>query len=227
MPSLARRAVAEVYGTFALVFFGCGAIIMESFTTAHKGLMGVALVHAVVFAVAVTTTMAISGGHLNPAVTLGLWSTRRLSAQDTFVYVMSQLAGALLASLAVKSVFPAGVAKFVLWGTPSINPSITFTTAIVIEALLTFFLMSAVMGTMISKSAPKVGGFGVGLTLLFTMMVGGAFTGAAMNPARAFGPAIISGNLDSLGAYFIGPIIGALVAAQLWHRVLLRGERDA
>lgn len=227
MPSLARRAVAEVYGTFALVFFGCGAIIMESFPSAHYGLMGVALVHAVVFAVAVTTTMVISGGHLNPAVSLGLWSTRRLSAQDTFVYVMAQLAGALLASLAVKSVFPDAVAKFVLWGTPSINPSITFTTAIVIEALLTFFLMSAVMGTMIAKSAPKVGGFGVGLTLLFTMMVGGAFTGAAMNPARAFGPAIISGNPDSLAVYFIGPIIGALVAAQLWDKVLLRGERDA
>jgi glycerol uptake facilitator-like aquaporin len=93
MPSLARRAVAEVYGTFALVFFGCGAIIMESFPTAHYGLMGIALAHAIVFSVAITTTMAISGGHLNPAITLGLWSTRRLPAQDAFVYVASQLAG--------------------------------------------------------------------------------------------------------------------------------------
>ena len=227
MPSLARRAVAEVYGTFALVFFGCGAVIMESFPTAQYGLMGIALAHAVVFSVAVTTTMAISGGHLNPAITLGLWSARRLPAQDAFVYVTSQLAGALLAALAVKSLFPAAVAKFLLWGTPTINPSISFTTAIAFEALLTFFLMSAFMGTIVSKSAPKVAGFGVGLTLFFAMMIGGAFTGGAMNPARAFGPAVMSGNLDSLGAYFIGPILGAVLAAQLWDKVLLRGERGA
>ena len=227
MPSLERRAVAEVYGTFALVFFGCGAVIMESFPTAHYGLMGIALVHAVVYSVAITTTMAISGGHLNPAITLGLWSTRRLSAQDAFVYVASQLAGALLAAFAVKSLFPAAVAKFLLWGTPTINPSISFTTAIAFETLLTFFLMSAFMGTMIAKSAPKVAGFGVGLTLFFAMMIGGAFTGGAMNPARAFGPAVMSGNLDSLGAYFIGPILGAVLAAQLWDKILLRGERSA
>ena len=224
MPSLARRAVAEVYGTFALVFFGTAAVVMESFPPAHYGLMGIALVHAVVLSVAITATMAISGGHLNPAVTIGLWSTRRISAQDSFVYIASQLAGALLAAVAVRSMFPAGVAKFVLWGTPTISTSITFTMAIAFEALLTFFLMSAVMGTAVSKSAPKVGGFAIGLTLLFAMMIGGPFTGAALNPARAFGPAVISGNLDSLGAYFIGPILGALVAAQLWDRVLLRGE---
>ena len=227
MPSLARRAVAEVYGTFALVFFGSAAVVMESFPSAHYGLMGIALIHAVVLSVAITATMAISGGHLNPAVTIGLWSTRRISAQDSFVYITSQLAGALLAAVAVRSMFPAGVAKFVLWGTPTINSSITFTMAIAFEALLTFFLMSAVMGTVVSKSAPKVGGFAIGFTLLFAMMIGGTFTGAALNPARAFGPAVISGNLDSLGAYFIGPILGALVAAQLWDRVLLRGESRA
>lgn len=222
MPSLARRAVAEVYGTFALVFFGCAAVVVDSFPGARFGLIGIALVHAVVLSVAVTSTMAISGGHLNPAISIGLWTTRRISAQDTFVYVMAQLAGALLASLAVKSLFPAGVAKFVLWGTPTISSTISFTTAILFEALLTFFLMSAVMGTAVSKSAPKVGGFGIGLTLVFAMMIGGPFTGAALNPARAFGPAVISGSLDSLGAYFIGPIFGAIVAALLWEKVLLK-----
>lgn len=226
MPSLARRAVAELYGTFALVFFGCGAVIMESFPMAHYGLMGFAVVNAVVLAVAVTTTMAISGGHLNPAITLGLWSTRRIPAQDAFVYIVSQLAGALVAALAARALFPASVAKFVLWGTPSISPSITFGTAVGFEALLTFCLMSAYMGTIVAKSAPKVAGFGVGLTMLFATIVAGGFTGAALNPARAFGPAVISGNLDSLGAYFLGPIVGALVAVQLWERVLLRGERN-
>ena len=224
MPSLARRAIAELYGTFILVFFGCGAIIMESFPSARFGLMGIALVHAVAFSVAITTTMAISGGHLNPAISIGLWSTRRLPGADTFIYVMSQLAGALLAAFTVKALFPAGVAKFVLWGTPTISAGITFTSAVAWEALLTFFLVSAVMGTIVSKSAPKVGGFAVGLTLFFAIMVGGPFTGASLNPARAFGPAVMSGNMQSLGAYFLGPIIGGLLAAQLWSRFLLRDE---
>ncbi|MEP6591709.1 MAG: aquaporin [Gemmatimonadota bacterium] len=224
MPSLARRAIAELYGTFILVFFGCGAVIMESFPSARFGLMGIALVHAVALSVAVTTTMAISGGHLNPAISIGLWSTRRLPGADTFIYVMSQLAGALLAAFTVKALFPAGVAKFVLWGTPSIAVGITFASAVAWEALLTFFLVSAVMGTIISKSAPKVGGFAVGLTLFFAIMVGGPFTGAALNPARAFGPAVMSGNMQSLSAYFLGPIIGGLLAAQLWSRFLLRDE---
>lgn len=227
MTSLARRAVAEVYGTFALVFFGCGAVIMESFPSARFGLLGIALVHAVVLSVAITSTMAISGGHLNPAVSIGLWATRRTTGQDTFVYVVSQLAGALLAALALKMLLPGGVAKFVLWGTPTIYAGMTFGTATVLEGLLTFFLMSAVMGTAVSSSAPKVGGFGIGLTLFFAIMVGGPFTGGALNPARAFGPAVISGNMQSLGAYFIGPIVGAVLAALLWDKVLLKGERSA
>lgn len=227
MTSLARRAVAEVYGTFALVFFGCGAVIMESFPTARFGLLGIALVHAVVLSVAITSTMAISGGHLNPAVSIGLWATRRTTGQDTFVYVLSQLAGALLAALALKMLLPGGVAKFVLWGTPTIYAGMTFGTATVLEGLLTFFLMSAVMGTAVSSAAPKVGGFGIGLTLFFAIMVGGPFTGGALNPARAFGPAVISGNMQSLGAYFIGPIVGAVLAALLWDKVLLKGEKVA
>lgn len=222
MTSLARRAVAEVYGTFALVFFGCGAVIMESFPSARFGLLGIALVHAVVLSVAITSTMAISGGHLNPAVSIGLWATRRTTGQDTFVYVVSQLAGALLAALALKMLLPGGVAKFVLWGTPTIYAGMTFGTATVLEGLLTFFLMSAVMGTAVSSAAPKVGGFGIGLTLFFAIMVGGPFTGGALNPARAFGPAVISGNMQSLGAYFIGPIVGAVLAALLWDKVLLK-----
>ncbi|MES2305475.1 MAG: aquaporin [Gemmatimonadota bacterium] len=222
MPSLARRAVAEVYGTFALIFFGCGAVVMESFPTAHYGLMGIALVHAVVLSVAISSTMAISGGHLNPAVSIGLWATGRLKAQDTFIYVLSQLAGGLLGALVLKMVVPGSVAKFVLYGTPTIYNGISFTTAVAIEALLTFFLMSAVMGTAVSTAAPRIAGFGIGLTLFFAIMFGGPFTGAALNPARAFGPAVISGNLDSLGAYFIGPIVGAVIAALLWDKVLLK-----
>ena len=227
MPSLARRAIAELYGTFALVFFGCGAVVMDSFPGAGGGLLSIALVHAIVLSVAVTATMYISGAHFNPAVTLGLLSIRRIPAAEAFTYIASQLAGALLAALAVKTLLPSSVGRLVAYGTPMLNSSMTMTSAIVLEALLTFFLMSAVMGTAVSSRAARIGGFGIGLTLLFAIMIGGPLTGAALNPARAFGPAAISGVWAAQAVYWIGPIIGAVLAALLWHHVLLKEESAA
>ncbi len=224
MPVLARRATAEILGTFTLVFFGCGAVVMDSFPGARFGLMGIALVHAVALAVAVTAAIPISGGHLNPAVTVGLLATRRITPGDAAVYIVSQLAGALFAVAVAKWLLPANVGDLIAWGTPTLNPGVTFGKGIAIEAVLTFFLMSAVMGTVVSAKAPKVGGFGVGLTLIFAIMVGGPLTGAALNPARAFGPALLSGNMTAQAAYWIGPIIGALAAAVLWDRGLLRDQ---
>ncbi len=226
MPTLARRAIAEVYGTFAIVFFGCGVVVMDSFPGARGGLMSIALVHAIVVSVVVTSTMYISGAHFNPAVTLALLSIRRIPMVDAFVYIASQLAGALLGAVAVKSLLPSGVGRLVAWGTPMLNSSVTMTTAIVIEALLTFFLMSAIMGTAVSARAARVGGFGIGLTLFFAIMIGGPLTGAALNPARAFGPAAISGVWSAQMVYWIGPIIGAIIAAMLWHHVLLKDESE-
>ena len=227
MPSLARRAIAELYGTFALVFFGCGAVVMDSFPGARGGLLSIALVHAIVLSVAVTATMYISGAHFNPAVTLGLLSIRRIPAVEAFTYIASQLAGALLAALAVKTMLPSSVGRLVAYGTPMLNSSMTMTSAIALEALLTFFLMSAVMGTAVSARAARIGGFGIGLTLLFAIMVGGPLTGAALNPARAFGPAAISGVWAAQAVYWIGPIIGGVLAALLWHHVLLKDEAEA
>ncbi len=224
MPVLARRATAEILGTFTLVFFGCGAVVMDSFPGARFGLMGIALVHAVALAVAVTAAIPISGGHLNPAVTVGLLATRRITPGDAAVYIVSQLAGALFAVAVAKWLLPSNVGDLIAWGTPTLNPGVTFGKGIAIEAVLTFFLMSAVMGTVVSAKAPKVGGFGVGLTLIFAIMVGGPLTGAALNPARAFGPALLSGNMTAQAAYWIGPIIGALAAAVLWDRGLLRDQ---
>lgn len=227
MPMLARRATAEIFGTFTLVFFGCGAVVMDSFPGARYGLMGIALVHAVALAVAVSATMGISGGHLNPAVTVGMLAARRISPSDAGVYVVAQLAGALFAVALAKWLMPASVGNLVAWGTPALNPLVTLTRGIAIEAVLTFVLMSAVMGTAVARNAPRIGGFGIGLTLLFAIIVGGPLTGAALNPARAFAPALLSGSMTAQVVYWIGPILGAVMAALLWDRVLLAGERDS
>jgi aquaporin Z len=227
MHDMVRRAVAEMFGTFALVFFGCGAVVMEAFPSARYGILGIALIHAVVLSVAVSATMAVSGGHLNPAVSLGLLVTRRINLPTFGVYVAAQLVAAVLAVMACQALLPASVGDSVTWGTPVLSSRMTFGQGVALEALLTFFLMSAVMGTIVSQKAPRIAGFGVGLTLIFAIMIGGPLTGAALNPARAFGPAIMSGNFTAHAAYWLGPCIGAVIAALLWDRVILPREDAA
>jgi aquaporin Z len=221
MPSHVRRAVAEFVGTFGFVFFGAGVVVANSFGGAGFGLLGIALVHAIALAVMISATMAISGGHLNPAVTIGFLVTRRLDGRNAAIYIVAQLLGATLGALAVKGLLPASAVRAAAVGTPLIAGTVTMAQAIMLEALLTFFLVSVVFGTCVNPDAPKIGGFGIGLVLFFDIMVGGPLTGAAMNPARAFGPAVASGIWTAHAVYWIGPVIGAVLAALLWDKVLL------
>lgn len=223
MNDLVRRSVAEAIGTFALIFFGCGAAVLASVPGANYGLLGVALVHAIVLGVLITATMNISGGHLNPAVTLGLLSTRRIDGKSAGVYIAAQLIGAVLGIVVLRMLVPPGFVRMIgTSATPALATGMTLAHGIAWEAVLTFFLVSAVYGTVISSDAPKVGGFGIGLVVFFDMMVGGLYTGGAMNPARAFAPALISGNWFAQPVWWIGPILGGVIAAQLWDRVLLK-----
>jgi MIP family channel proteins len=218
MPSLLRRATAEAVGTFGLVFIGAGSVIVKGSPGAGYGILGVALAHAVVLSVMITATMAISGGHLNPAVTLGLLAARRTPLRTALAYIPAQLIGAVIAAFLLKQIIPVGELRGTQLGTPSLAFNVTLNEGF---AILSFFLISAVFGTCVNAEAPKVGGFGVGLVLLFDILVGGPFTGAAMNPARAFGPAVMSGHWVGHAVYWVGPILGGLVAALLWEYVLL------
>jgi aquaporin Z len=223
MHDLSRRAVAEGIGTFALVFFGCGASLFASVPGAAFGLMGVALVHAIVLGVMITATMWISGGHLNPAVTIGLLSTRRIDLKSAGVYVVAQLVGGVLGAFLLKQLLPPGIGQNLgPVGTPSLSNSLGLMQGIGWEALLTFFLVSAVYGTLVATDAPKVGGFAIGLVLFFDIMVGGPMTGAAMNPVRAFAPALVGGNWFAQLVWWVGPIAGGVIAAQLWDRFLIK-----
>jgi aquaporin Z len=222
MPSLARRLVAEALGTFAFVFVGAAVVVVNGGFPNHGiGLLGISLAHAIALSVMVTATMAISGGHLNPAVTIGLLVTRRIDLVSAGAYIATQLAAAGAAALVVKLLLPATASRAALLGVPVIASSVTLGQAIGIELILTFFLMSAVFGTAVSPEAPRVGGFGIGLVLLFDILVGGPLTGAAMNPARAFGPALVAGHWLGHVVYWVGPILGAVLASLLWQYVLL------
>jgi aquaporin TIP len=222
MPSLARRLTAEALGTFGLVFVGAAVVVVNGgFPNSGIGLLGIALAHAIVLSVMVSATMTISGGHLNPAVTLGLLATRRIDPASAAAYIIAQLAAACLAALLVQLLLPANAVRSSMVGVPVIASSVSLGQAIGLEAVLTFFLVSAVFGTAISPDAPRVAGFGIGLVLLFDILVGGPLTGAAMNPARAFGPALIAGEWVGHLVYWVGPIAGGVLAAVLWEYGLI------
>ena len=216
-----RPLTAEFIGTFGLVFIGAGSIVVNEASGA-LGLLGVALAHAIVLSVMVTALMRISGAHFNPAVTFGLWLANKIEAKDAGLYVLTQLVAAVVAALLVKTLFPSAAGEITGYGVPRIASNVDLIQAILLEAILTFFLVSAVFGTAVSPEAPSgIGGFGIGLVLLFDILVGGPLTGAAMNPARAFGPAAIANDWVGQGAFWIGPLLGGAVAALVWGKVLL------
>lgn len=220
-----RPLTAEFVGTFALVFIGAGAVVVDSATGNALGLIGIALAHGVVLSVMVTACMRISGAHFNPAVTFGLWLANKIDAKDAGLYVATQLAAAVVAAVLIRSLLPAVAGDITGYGTPRIAGDVSYIQAIVIEAVLTFFLVSAVFGTAVSSEAPSgIGGFAIGLVLLFDILVGGPLTGAAMNPARAFGPAVIATEWVAQGVYWIGPLLGGAVAALVWGKILLPKE---
>lgn len=221
MRSTLRPLAAEFLGTFGLVFIGAGAVVIDYATSGRLGLLGIALAHAVVLAVMVTATMQISGGHINPAVTFALWMAGKIGLKRGVLYVLAQLAGAIVAVLCVKWLLPGEAGAKTGYGVPRIAADLTLIKAIVLEAILTFFLVSAVFGTAVSREAPRVGGFAIGLVLLFDILVGGPLTGAAMNPARAFGPALIANDWHGHLAYWLGPALGAAVAGFIWAKLLL------
>lgn len=221
MSSLVRRCTAEAIGTFALVFIGAGSIMSGFFPKSDFGVFGVALAHGLILATMITATMRISGGHLNPAVTLGLLVARRTNARTAIAYIVTQVVAAIVAAAVLKELYPPAVIRATGLGAPHLAASVSLTQGIVVEAIMAFFLVSAVFGTCVHPEAPRVGGFGIGLTLAADILMGGGLTGAAVNPARAFGPALVAGELVAQVVYWVGPILGGVVAGLLWEHVLL------
>ena len=222
-----KPAVAEFLGTFALCFIGAGAICTNQWTNGDVGLLGIALAHGTVLAVMISALGHISGGHFNPAVTVGVLTGGKIDGQKAITYFVAQLAGAAAAGYLLKAIVPASVWSPVHLGTPAVAADITVAQATLLEAVLTFFLVLTVFGTAVDPKGSwnAIAGFGIGTVLVFDILVGGPLTGASMNPARTFGPALASGFWDHHVVYWIGPIIGGVLAATLYTGVFLGPKR--
>ncbi len=216
-----RHFAAEFVGTFALVFVGGGAIFLTLIPGANIGLVTVALAHGLILGVMITATMRISG-HLNPAVTFGFMVTRRIEPMMAGVYLMAQLLGAIAAAYLHKLLIPAQLYQDALGGIQTVASTVTSTQAYFLEAIGTFFLVFVVFGTAVDEDAPRVGGFAIGLTLTAVILAIGPLTGASVNPARSFGPAVASGNFAGNLIYWLGPLLGGGAAALLYDGLFLR-----
>lgn len=209
-----RKVVAEIVGTFALIFIGVGSIVASG-----QDIVAIAIANGLAMALVVSALSHVSGGaFFNPALTLGLWVTRRMDTANTVAYIIAQLVGSVLAALALVALFPETMRDNVELGTPLLN-GVTFAQGVGIEIILTAFLMLVVFGTALDKRGPSLGGFAIGFVLTVDIIAAWRFTGAAINPARAFGPALVNSNWTDHAVYWIGPIVGAALAALLYHYV--------
>ncbi len=208
-----RALLAEACGTFWFFFIGAGAILTDS-VISGTGLLPIAFAHGITLAIAISAFGALSGGHFNPAVTFGLAVAGRHPWPRVITYWVAQLVGGLVAGYALRIVFDSAIAAIdkTHLGTPALASTVTPVNGIVIEAILTLFLVWAVYGTAVSPLAPRIAGFGIGLTVFTDILLGGPLTGAAMNPARWFATAVPAGFYDNWSVYWIGPLLGALVA---------------
>lgn len=206
------RAVAEMIGAFALVFVGVLAIANGA------SLTGVALAHGLAIGVMVAALGHVSGGHFNPAVTFAFWLSRRISGAQAAVYAVAQIFGGLLAALIVAGLLSRNAVGA---GTPQLAEGISTVQGILAEAVATFFLVLVIFGTVLDRRAPEtVYPFAIGLTITAGVFAIGPLTGAALNPARAFGPALVSGEWSAVGAWLIGPLLGAALAWAVHEYVL-------
>ena len=210
--SMTPALIAELVGTFALIFIGAGVAALGV-----GGLVGVALAHGLVMVGFSYAYGHISGTHLNPAVTIGVWLAGKMDAGRAVSYIVFQVIDGVLGAMTL---------RMVLGGTESglgqMLPADSVTTpmAIVIEAILTFFLVNCVLNAAVSGKAGNLAGLAIGMTLTFSMLIGGPLTGGSLNPARSLGPAVALGDFTSLWIYIVGPVLGAVVAALLYRGVL-------
>lgn len=220
-----RHFVAEFIGIFALVFIGGGAIITSPLLDKQAAVVNIAMAHGLILALMVSATMRVSG-HLNPAVTAGFLVTRRIEPMMAVVYWIAQITGAIVAAYMLKALFPPQIVAVTRLGGQAISADVTLVQAIVLEAIATFFLVFVVFGTAVDPRGPKVGGFAIGLTVTAGILGIGPLTGGSMNPARSFGPAIVTHRFEGQAAYWIGPLLGGIVAALVYDKLLMQREPE-
>jgi aquaporin NIP len=208
---MTRKSIAEIIGTFALVFCGTGAIIIDNVTKGGVTHVGVAITFGLVVMAMIYGLGDVSGAHLNPAVSIAFTLAGRLPLKSLGIYLISEIAGAFLASIMLRLLFPTDE----LLGTTL--PAGSAWQSFALELILTFFLMLVIMGVATgSKEQGLFAGIAIGSVILLEAMFAGPICGASMNPARSLAPAIVSGHTESLWVYLTAPVIGAALAIPIW-----------
>lgn len=207
-----RKYIAEFIGTFALVFCGTGAIIIDQQSAGAVTHVGVAITFGLIVMSMIYGLGSISGAHLNPAVSIAFAIAKRFSVKQLSGYIISQLVGALLASLTLKLLFPTNESL------GATMPAGTEIQSLVLELLLTFFLMLVIINVAVgSKEQGMFAGLAIGSVVALEAMFAGPICGASMNPARSIAPAVVSGHIEHLWIYIIAPITGAALAIPVWQ----------
>jgi aquaporin TIP len=227
LENTARAAVAEFISTFALIFIGAGAVIMNA--NGQLDLTGVALAHGLVLFIMIGVTAHLSGGLVNPAVAIALWTTGKLPSGRTVVLIGAELLGAIAGAFLLKALEPTALFEGGNGGIPALAPLYSVGKGILFEAVGTFFLVFAVFGTAVDDRGPfkMTAGLTIGLVIAFDIMVFGPLTGAAMNPARWLGPAIATGDYTNWYVWLVGPISGGIIAGVVYWFTFLKGKEPA
>ncbi len=228
MYTTSQKLVAEFLGTFALVFFGAGAVCTERFLQGNgSGPLGAALASGLAIAVMSVAFGHISGAHFNPAVTIGFWITKRMSTVEVLGYWIAQMLGGIVAAFCLKAIVPREDAwQPVLGGTPDLVRDFTRLPAMGLEALIAFFLVLVYFATTSEDNidSRSLSSFAVGLVYTIGILVAAPFTGAALNPARAFGPALASTHWSNQGVYWVGPLAGGFLAGLIYDSMYARKQ---
>jgi aquaporin TIP len=235
-----RRGFAEFVGTFALIFVGAGAVLSitkavgpalqsEPAISVYSGLtlVSVAFANGLVIAVMASAVGHISGGHFNPAVTLGFFVTRRIAPSLAVVYWSMQFSAAAAAAALLRWFYPETTRRLTNLGAPGLSSGVTVWQGLVIEMVLTFFLVWVIFATAADPGGTfkSIAGLAIGLTVTLDVLMGGPMTGAAMNPARAFGPELLSRHWDDAWIWYLGPFVGGVLAAVVYEYLYLRPPR--
>jgi MIP family channel proteins len=221
------KLLAEFIGTFALIFIGAGAGAVVGDGVGLPGLIAIAFAHGLTVMAFAFAYGSVSGGHFNPSVTVGVLAAGAMRVGEAVGYIVSQLIGGIVGALLLRAVLGGAATGL---GTPALahNLALGVTTltvtpwaGFVIEAVLGFFLVTVVLSTAVAGRAGNLAPLAIGMTLTLNIIMGGALTGAAFNPARALGPMVATGNFNDAWLYLVAPIVGAIVAAIL-HTGLVR-----
>jgi aquaporin TIP len=213
-----RRTAAEFVGIFALTFIGAGSIMASG-----NNLLAVAAAHGLILAIMVSALGHISGAHFNPAITFGFLITGRIVPLLAGAYWIAQFAGATFAALLLRWIFPDAVVDAAKLGAPMLSPAIGVAPGLVLELVMTFFLAWVVFATAADPRGAfkSIAGFAIGLTIGADILMGGPLTGAAMNPARAFGPELVADYWTDAWIWYVGPLIGGGLAALAYEYLYL------